>query len=185
MKKLGTLLLLGVGGTAAYLYWRNSSRPDQPALDLQPSETVERLQNRINYVQTQLYQAAADYASPRINFPATRYQWAPITHEVPTDGILDSETRGAMEVIRHIVLRVPERLRDAMYLDELAGISVGSATGEQLDDALAQLDILLEDMSYYPIAADEETRIMWETYMELGRVYNGMAEEVGIRYDGT
>lgn len=182
MKGLATLMLIGAGGAVAYYVWKQQAVA-APELNLEPSEDVATLQNRINYIQARLYQAAADYASPRINFPATRYDWAPVTHEVPTDGVLDSETRGAIEVIRHIVLRVPERLRNPMGLDMLAHIEPGSGTVEQLDMALAQLDALLEEMEYYPFWDDAETRMLWDTYFELGRVYNSMAEEVGIRHE--
>jgi hypothetical protein len=119
-------LLIGAGGVLIYLYFKGRQLTGQS-----PNATVADLQTKLNYIQGQIYSSAVAVASQN-----NRARPPLFFHELGTDGVLGTETRGSVSTLKFIARNVSNEQTEAWFLQPLRNLATDQASADDMLDAL-------------------------------------------------
>jgi len=150
-------LLITGGAAGIYLWWKGRQLTGQGPM---ANERVRLLQQQLNIIQEQIYQAGVAAAA------GSGWDRPPLFfHGLALDGVLGVETYGAIHTLRRFCQLVePALIRSWELLGLAEDIDIDSASADEMIEALAPL---LEWANN--IGADDSATV--NLTMQLGEIY--------------
>jgi hypothetical protein len=119
-------LLIGAGAYIIYLWAKGRELTGQSS-----NAVVVDLQTKLNYIQTQIYQAAVAVASQGSHARPPLF-----FHELGTDGVLGTETRGALATQKWFARQITNEQMEAWFLQPLRNLDTDQASADDMLDAI-------------------------------------------------